>query len=173
MKRLIVCSLAITLLLGLCACNPQKRLARKKHVYMEKAYVEIKDSIKAAEVSILNDTIKVLFPENLLFEVGKADLLPSTQPLLERFSNALNKYNKTSILINGYTDNTGGEAVNEQLSANRANNTGNVLKSFEVAPGRIFTWGRGSANPIGDNNTIEGRRKNRRVEFIILYDYLK
>lgn len=173
MKRFAVCALAITLLLSLYACNTPSRLARKKHVYMEKAYLEIKDSIKEAEVSILNDTIKVLFPENLLFEVGSAELLVSTQPLLKRFSNALNKYKKTSILINGYTDNTGGEEVNEQLSANRAENTGNVLKSFEVRPERIYTWGRGSANPIGSNSTAEGRRRNRRVEFIILYDYEK
>ncbi|HET8573718.1 MAG TPA: OmpA family protein [Edaphocola sp.] len=170
MKRILAIALIFGLFTGLVACNPQKRLARKRHVYMEKTYLELKDSIKEAQVSILNDTIKVLFPENLLFPVGKAELLPTTKPLLIRFANALIKYDKTSILINGYTDNTGGQALNEQLSANRANNTGNFLKANRIKESRIFTWGRGSRNPIADNNTADGRRKNRRVEFIILYN---
>lgn len=163
----------LSLFAGLSACNTQKHLARKRHVYMEKTYLELKDSIKEAQVSILNDTIKVLYPENLLFPVGKAELLPATKPLLIRFANALIKYDKTSILINGYTDNTGGKDLNDQLSANRASNTGNFLKANKVKEARIFTWGRGSRNPIADNSTTAGRQKNRRVEFIILYNNKK
>ena len=170
MKRILAVALVLGIFAGLTACNSQKRLAHKRHVYMEKTYLELKDSIKEAQVSILNDTIKVLFPENLLFPVGKAELLPVTKPLLIRFANALIKYNKTSILINGYTDNTGGKDLNDQLSANRAKSTGDFLKANQVKDSRIFTWGRGSRNPIADNSTAAGRQKNRRVEFIILYD---
>src|SRR5690606_4836584 len=138
-----------------------------------KTYLELKDSIKEAQISILNDTIKVLFPENLLFPIGKAELLPATKPLLIRFANALIKYNRTSILINGYTDNTGGKELNDRLSANRAKNTGDFVKVNQVNDSRIFTWGRGSRNPIADNSSASGRQKNRRVEFIILYDSTK
>lgn len=170
MKRILAVALVLGLFVGMTACNTQKHLAKKKHVYMEKTYLELKDSIKEAQVTILNDTIKVLFPENLLFPIGKAELLPVTKPLLTRFANALIKYNKTSILINGYTDNTGGKDLNDALSANRAKNTGDFLKANQVNDSRIFTWGRGSRNPIADNSTTAGRQKNRRVEFIILYD---
>lgn len=140
---------------------------------MEGAYLGLKDSIKEADVSILNDTIKVLFPEDLLFPTGKSELLPSTMPLLKRFAGSLNAYSNTSILINGYTDNTGKEAFNTQLSVDRAKNTGDALKSFNVNSSRFFYWGRGSVNPVANNQTKDGRRRNRRVEFIILYNYVK
>jgi len=161
----------ISAVMLLTACNTQKRLAQKKHAYMVKTYTDIKDSITEAEVVMLNDTIKVLFPEKLLFEVGKIKILPTTYPLLNRFANALNLHKKTSILINGYTDNSGLEEVNDQLSINRAKNTEEVLAQYGVAETRMFTWGRGSRNPVASNNTAAGRRKNRRVEFIILYSY--
>ena len=157
----------------LSACSVQQRIAHKRHSYMKRAYLGMKDSVNGADVSILNDTIKILFPEDLLFPTGKSELLPSTMPLLERFANVLNKYSNTSILINGYTDNTGRKAFNAQLSVDRAKNTGDVLKSFNVNSSRFYYWGRGSVNPVANNQTRDGRRKNRRVEFIILYNYVK
>lgn len=173
MKRNLFFGLLVVVLVGLNACNVQQKLVHKKHAYMERAYLEIKDSIKGADVSILNDTIKVLFPEELLFQTGKSELLPSTQPLLKRFADALNEYSNTSILINGYTDNTGREAFNNQLSVDRAKNAGDILQSFNVNSSRFFFWGRGSVNPVGNNHTKDGRRRNRRVEFVILYNYVK
>jgi outer membrane protein OmpA-like peptidoglycan-associated protein len=158
---------------GISACSVQKRIALKKHHYMEKVYMGMKDSVKEADVSMLNDTIKILFPEDLLFPLGKSELLPSTIPLLKRFAGALNKYSNTSILINGYTDNTGSKLFNSQLSVDRAKNTGEVLKSFNVSSSRFFYWGRGSVNPVANNHTKDGRRRNRRVEFIILYNCIK
>lgn len=153
------------------ACNTQKRLKAKEHKYMESAYVDIKSSIPEAEVIILNDTIKVLFPENLLFTIGKAEVNEANYPLLERFSKSLNKYDKSSILITGYTDNSGTEQLNDVLSKNRAISVKEILLKNQVSKERLYTWGRGMRNPIAENKTLEGRRKNRRVEFIILYNY--
>lgn len=164
-------SIMLFSVLLLSACNTQKRLKIKEHKYMESSFVDIKKSIPEAEVTILQDTIKVLFPENLLYSLGKTDVKEETYPLLERFSQSLNKYNRSSILITGYTDNTGSEPLNDTVSKQRATNVKKILKKYQVIDKRLYTWGRGERNPIADNTTEEGRRKNRRVEFIILYNY--
>ncbi len=159
--------LAFLLLLG--ACNPQKRLAKQKSTYMKKTYMELRGALNEAEVSMLNDTVKVLFPEHLLFALNSSEITPEVRPLMNRFAAALNKFDKTHMLINGYTDNTGAKAYNLQISKERSEATRQLLESDGVAPSRMLTWGLGMATPIADNSTEEGRRRNRRVEFIILY----
>jgi outer membrane protein OmpA-like peptidoglycan-associated protein len=171
LKSITNALLLIVLTIGLFSCNAQKKLARKKAKYMTEAYVTIKDQVKEAEVTHLNDSIKVLFPEHLLFQVSSAEIKPEILPIMGRFSKALNRYPLTKILINGYTDNTGTDEYNNNLSEERANNAYHNLNNNEVPKDRLYKWGRGKLNPIGDNNTEEGRKKNRRVEFIILYDY--
>lgn len=138
---------------------------------MEDTYVSVKGALAEAQVSILNDTVKVLFPENLLFQFDKSAILPENEPLLERFAQALNALPKTSVLISGYTDNTGSASYNTQLSHRRAQAARSVLNRYGVEHARMYTWGRASRDPIADNATAEGRQRNRRVEFILLYDY--
>ncbi|MFT4060995.1 MAG: OmpA family protein [Edaphocola sp.] len=169
MKLNRIALVALLCAFTLVACNPQKRLAKKKKAYMEATYNDIKKTVSEAEVTILMDTVKVLFPENLLFAIGSHEIKNENYPPMERLADALNRRTNTFILVNGYTDNTGGEKVNEYLSANRATAALNLLKSFKVDSARMDKWGHGMANPIADNNTEEGRRKNRRVEFIITY----
>jgi outer membrane protein OmpA-like peptidoglycan-associated protein len=151
------------------SCNPQKRLARRKHIYMEQVYTDVKKAINQAEVTIINDSLKVLFPSNLLFETGGAGINRETFPVMERFANILLKYSKTDILINGYTDNTGTAGINQKLSKDRADTAGAALILYKVPGQRLSFWGHGSNNPVGDNATEEGKARNRRVEFIVLY----
>jgi len=171
MNRKYIILLVFPIWALLFSCNPQKRMAKKKHAYMEAAYTSIKGAVNEAEVSILNDTIKVLFPEHLLFKKSSSSIQKETYPLMQRFANALNQYPQTNILINGYTDITGGDALNTTLSKQRADSAMTVLGEFSVKKDRMLTWGFGSSNPIADNQTEEGRRRNRRVEFVILYSY--
>lgn len=168
LKTLVHITIASTFMV-LLSCNPQKKLAREKHDYMEHTYVEITQAVNEAEVSILNDTLKVLFPSNLLYEPNGATIHIETLPIIERFANALIKYSKTDILINGYTDSTGTELLNERLSKARADTAKSALIFYKVPAGRLSSWGHGSKNPRGDNATEEGRTLNRRVEFIVLY----
>lgn len=163
-------SLAVAICLFLISCGPQHKLA-KQHKYMQQTYKSIKKAINEGEVTMLNDTVKVLFPEHLLFPIGSSAINQSIIPLMQRFSGALNKYDKTSILISGYTDITGGEEINKTLSQKRADTAKSLLQSFAVEPSRLYSWGMASSNPIGDNATEAGRRRNRRVEFIVLYSY--
>lgn len=171
MKKNLFILIPVAALLLLAACNPQKRLARKQHTYMEKNYKELKEAVNEAEVTILNDTVKVLFPEHLLFNLNSSEINKETYPLMLRFAGALNKYDKTSILINGYTDKSGTEELNRKLSQNRADSARNLLSANKVNTGRMYTWGLAFDNPIASNDTEAGKRRNRRVEFIILYTY--
>lgn len=168
MKKIFSVFTVLTALLVVASCGPGRKLAKQKK-YINDTYVDLKETLNEAEVTILNDTIKVLFPEHLLFQKSSADLNEGVAPLMFRFANALKKYNKTDILINGYTDDTGGEDLNRKLSQQRADNARNVLQKDGVASERMMSWGLGSKNPIVENTSDEARAKNRRVEFIILY----
>jgi OOP family OmpA-OmpF porin len=66
--------------------------------------------------------------------------------------------------LTGYTDSTGSAEFNQKLSLARAESVKKYLVGKGVSPGRITTNSGGSAKPVGDNKTKEGRAKNRRVE---------
>lgn len=153
------------------ACGTSKKTTKGKQAYMSETYSELKKGLPEAEIQLFNDTIKVLFPESLLFDLGKAEVRQTNYASLEKFAQVINKYSKSKILITGYTDNAGEEEVNQALSENRSFNTKKVLIQNNVEEERIFTWGRGTKNPIASNKTAEGRKKNRRVEFVVLYEY--
>jgi outer membrane protein OmpA-like peptidoglycan-associated protein len=103
--------------------------------------------------------------------VNDAELNKNYLPILQKMATVLNKYDKTVILITGHSDITGTEARNMELSKQRAENAKKVFADFKVKPARIYTWGRGSAESVADNNTETGRKQNRRVEYVIMYDY--
>jgi len=166
-------SIIIVSVLAICltaSCDPQKRLARKEHRYMKATYKHLKKSLNECEVYLLRDTVKVIFPNNLLFKVNSSEIPKSSDMLLERFSRSLNKYDKTNMLITGHSDTTGNEDYNVKLSQARAESTKKVLIGDSVKETRMFTWGLGSSTPITSNRTEEGRERNRRVEFIILFN---
>lgn len=149
------------------SCGSSKKGVSK---YQEKTYKKLKKELPEASVTIVNDSIKVLFPNHLLFKTGSADLNETVNPTFVRFSKVLNKYNKTKILINGYTDNTGNKDANHVLSQKRAESALKKLVDVKVTQKRLFSWGHGENNPRAKNDTESGREQNRRVEFIVLYD---
>ena len=69
-----------------------------------------------------------------------------------------------SIRIAGFTDSTGSESYNQQLSERRAEAVKNALAGAGVNPARMTTAGYGESQPIASNDTDEGRSQNRRVE---------
>ncbi len=151
---------------------PEKIVAKpdSKSEYMSKTFQEMKESLPEAEVSIINDSIKVLFPDNIIYKAS--DIYPSSdyKEPLETFALLLKKYKKTNILITGHTDNKGVEIKNKKISQERADIIRGQLISNGIRKDRLESWGIGSASPIAENKTETGRRKNRRVEFTVLYD---
>lgn len=166
----ILCLLAA--LMATTACRNEKKLTGRKMVhYMEHAYLDLRTSLNDAEVTLLTDTVKVIFPESVMFDFASARIKSTEHPAFDRFANVLNNYKHTKILITGYADTVGNANNNVFLSLRRSDSAKNVLSYYSVSPKRIYTWGLGSKNPRASNETAEGRAKNRRVEFIILYNY--
>lgn len=102
------------------------------------------------------------------FESGSSKLLPSSLPELDSLVRVLNTSTISKIEINGHTDSTGNEKANIELSQKRADAVKKYLMSKGINPDRIIATGFGSAKPISPNSTEESRRRNRRVEAILL-----
>ncbi|MGO4290636.1 OmpA family protein [Chitinophaga sp. RAB17] len=173
MKRMFLTSryylLAIVAVAFMASCAASKK-SSSQHVYMNKQYEELKNVLNEAEVSIIKDSLKVIFPNNVLFATASDQVNESVKPTFGHFAEVLNKYNKTKILITGHTDNTGAVTYNRDLSERRAAGAKKLLNSYNVSNDRMFTWGLSDRDPVATNDTEAGKAKNRRVEFVILYD---
>lgn len=108
-------------------------------------------------------------PDNILFEYDKADLKSDATKLLDSVVILLGDLDdKTTVLINGHTDNTGDESYNLDLSEKRADSVYKYISANDdLANLKIKTQGYGQKEPIASNDTEEGRQQNRRVEFVI------
>ncbi len=169
LPRLRIGYLAAISLLVFTSCASTKKLSQQQR-YMNDQYQELKASLNEADVTIIKDSIKVIFSNGVLFESGSDALRDDIKPAFQRFAKLLNKYDHTKIIVAGHTDNTGTADFNRELSERRARSAKQLLSSYQVQEDRMFTWGMGHREPLADNNTTEGRAKNRRVEFVILYN---
>lgn len=156
--------------LVLSACGTTRKTA-KKQKYMASAYEDIKGALNEADVKLLNDTVKVVFDNKVLFDFASATIKQQNYNAFERFAKTLNRHGKTKILITGYTDAIGSDENNTNLSLRRADSSKNLLAAYHVKKKRMYTWGLGAKNPVKSNETEEGRKLNRRCEFILLYNY--
>lgn len=103
----------------------------------------------------------ILFPINSkkLTDSGKAVLQTAMEPWLQETN--------YTVIISGYTDNSGNPMLNEELSYLRANLVLNEISAMGVEPGTMDAKGWGEANPVAPNDTEENRNMNRRVEVVI------
>lgn len=99
----------------------------------------------------------------ILFDVNKTTIHESSYPILMEAIIQLNEDASASLVIDGFTDITGRAAYNKVLSIRRANAVKSYLIRNGISPKRLQAVGHGIADPIGDNDTPEGRAKNRRV----------
>lgn len=100
------------------------------------------------------------------FDIDKSTLKPDGNEAVAEIEKVLKENASLKIAINGYTDNTGNEDHNQQLSSDRANTVMQKLVAAGVDKVRLSSKGYGSQNPIADNTTEEGKAKNRRVELV-------
>jgi outer membrane protein OmpA-like peptidoglycan-associated protein len=102
----------------------------------------------------------------VLFDTGKATLKPDAKLTLAKFAGVMLVFAKTTMVVEGYTDNVGLEAANIKLSEARAKTVRDFLESQGLASNRLTSTGKGPADPIAPNETPEGRAQNRRVELV-------
>ena len=103
----------------------------------------------------------------VVFQSGKAVLLAAGKKELDVAADFLNKNPNVKVSIEGHTDATGTDKVNQPLSEKRAAAAKAYLVSKGVAEDRMVTSGYGSTQPVADNKTAAGKQKNRRVEIKI------
>jgi OOP family OmpA-OmpF porin len=118
---------------------------------------------KAAPVSD-----KVVFNADTFFDFDKYNLKPEGRQLLDQVAQQVNTVALETVIAVGYTDSIGSVQYNLGLSDRRANAVKAYLVSKGVPADRIYTEGKGKADPIASNATAEGRAKNRRVEIEIV-----
>lgn len=106
--------------------------------------------------------------DKIFFEPYKATLLQNSREQLDALADFMNRFPKVEILIKGYTDITGDEEMNQNLSEERAQAVSVYLIEKGIASKRLTYQGFGNQNPIADNKTASGRKMNRRVEFTIV-----
>ena len=105
---------------------------------------------------------------SVLFASAKWELLPAAQLKLNDVANALIKEDPLSkIVVEGHTDSQGGASYNQDLSQHRAQAVRDYLVSRGIASDRITAQGFGPSRSIADNNSVEGRANNRRVEIVV------
>ena len=138
--------------------------------YMDKQAEELEKELENARVERVGEGIQITMESGILFEVDSYALKPEAKEELKSMANVLQNYPDTKIKVDGHTDSTGSDSYNQSLSERRARAVSNHLRSLGISAGRITEAGFGESLPVADNNTVEGRRLNRRVEIGIIAD---
>lgn len=105
---------------------------------------------------------------DILFASGRSTLVPRAREVLSRVAGILLVTPEIQLSIEGHTDSTGGDNLNQQLSEKRAISVADYLAESGVSADIISTTGFGETQPIADNNSAAGRQQNRRVEIVIV-----
>jgi chemotaxis protein MotB len=139
-------------------------------------YIE-ENNLKAdLETKLDMDMLLITIRDNALFESGKAFIKPEAQKLATAMASLLANYQEYEIIVAGHTDNrpirTAEFPSNWDLSAKRSLNFMTYLFTNEaLKQDRFSSVGYGEFRPIADNNALEGRQKNRRVEIQIMRNF--
>ncbi|MBI3904000.1 MAG: OmpA family protein, partial [Pseudomonas fluorescens] len=110
---------------------------------------------------------EVITLSDVLFVFNQSDLTPTAKSQLDALISKFEDADVVSIKVVGHTDSVGTDAYNQSLSERRASSVAEYLLSQGVAPNKVTSEGKGKSQPIADNETEEGRAKNRRVELHI------
>ena len=102
----------------------------------------------------------------ITFDVGKATIKPESMGEINRIVQLMTENPDLKFSVEGHTDSTGNATSNQTLSEQRSQAIVAKLVELGIAQDRLTAVGKGQNSPIADNNTDEGRAKNRRVEFV-------
>lgn len=102
----------------------------------------------------------------VLFDTGKSTLKPDAKITLAKLAGVMLVFSKTTMQVEGYTDNVGTDEANLKLSDARAKAVREFLETQGIGSNRMTSVGKGPADPVAGNETPDGRAKNRRVEIV-------
>jgi outer membrane protein OmpA-like peptidoglycan-associated protein len=107
---------------------------------------------------------------DVLFDTGRYSLKPGAREKLAKVAGILLAYPGLNIEVGGYTDNVGGDSMNQTLSENRAGSVRDYLVQEGVAANSVSAKGFGNTLPVASNDNSAGRQQNRRVELLVSGD---
>ena len=122
--------------------------------------LETRDSARGLIVSM----------SDVLFDTGKYSLKPGAREKLAKVAGILLAYPGLNIQVGGYTDNVGGDDMNQKLSENRAGSVRDYLVQEGVGNAAVSAKGFGNSLPVASNDNSAGRQENRRVELVVSGD---
>lgn len=134
----------------------------------EQAFRQELAASEAAAVRREGNLLSIVLQGDMTFDTDSAAIRSGLRSEVDRMAQVMQQYPQTRIRIEGYTDSTGAESYNQQLSERRAQSVKELLVQQGVSPARIDTIGFGESQPVATNATAEGRRLNRRVEIKIV-----
>ena len=137
--------------------------------HMDNENAELRQRLAGTGVQVIQsgNQIQLIMSSDVTFATNQSVIQSNFMPTLDSVGIVLNKYKNNSIIVTGYTDNTGSYEHNQILSENRARSVGNYLISQGISMNRVFTNGMGERNPMASNATAQGRTQNRRVEITL------
>lgn len=149
--------------------NYSIRTQEYKTGYIKNTYELAKEQMPEAEIQLLKDSIKILFPKDILYKSHEIEPAETYKTPLNNLVKLLVNRTETDLLILGHCDSIGSPKFNQKLSNKRASFIKEYLYSIGMPNYRMETWGLSSSVAISDNTSEEGRQRNRRVEFVLLF----
>ena len=137
--------------------------------YMDTQEAKLRKQLRGSGVSVQRDgnNINLIMPGNITFASNGRNLNSNFYSVLDSVALVVKEFNKTTIVVSGYTDSIGSSSYNQKLSEDRAKSVANFLMTKKVERARFEIIGFGEQNPIADNRYEKGRSLNRRVEITL------
>jgi outer membrane protein OmpA-like peptidoglycan-associated protein len=136
---------------------------------IDKAAMRTRLSEQLSKILATRDSARglIVSMSDVLFDTGKYSLKPGAREKLAKVAGILLAYPGLNIEVGGYTDNVGGDQMNQTLSENRAGSVRDYLVQQGVATNSVSARGFGNTLPVATNGNSAGRQQNRRVELLV------
>jgi outer membrane protein OmpA-like peptidoglycan-associated protein len=135
----------------------------------DKAAMRAQLSIQLNKILETRDSARglIVSMSDVLFDTGQYSLKPGAREKLAKVAGILLAYPGLNIAVGGYTDNVGGDDMNQKLSENRAGAVRGYLVDQGVSTNSVTAQGFGNTLPVASNENSSGRQQNRRVELVV------
>jgi len=133
--------------------------------YMDAQQNKLSNRLEGTGVGVerVGDDLVLTMPSNITFDTASSEVKSDFHNVLSAVADVLSEYDKTYIDIAGHTDSRGSLAYNQTLSEQRAMSVGSLLVARGVQNVRVVAQGMGETQPVADNESVNGRAQNRRV----------
>ncbi len=147
----------------------QQAQASAQQADADKAAMRVRLSEQLNKILQTRDTARglIVSMSDVLFDTGKYSLKPGAREKLAKVAGILLAYPGLNIEVGGYTDNVGGDQMNQTLSENRASSVRDYLVQQGVASDSVTAKGFGNSLAVATNDNAAGRQQNRRVELLV------